>query len=450
MKKLKKMDKMVQDRVNSFNTSTKSGDTLQPGKKNEVENGRFSKLSIGINSKIYLGDNLEVLKSLPSNSLDGCITDGPYGLKFMGNGWDNALPSVEFWKEIFRVLKPGASVASFGSPKTYHHMLVNLEDAGFEVKGQINWVYSSGMPKSKDLSLLIDKQFGNPNRGHRIATASRNHPDGTFEPNGEKLPTYNAITDEAKKWKGYGTLGLKPAYEPIAIVQKPISEKNIASNVLRWRTGGMNVDACRIGEKFPADMIIECICDKMSIEEIKHGEKTKINIRHSDPDCPCFDLDMQSGLTNKVHWPMSKISGNDSFGNVQFTEIAQGRNCIINAGASSYFKIIYNPKASKKDKEEGLYQPSNGQNEREGKSKLNTHPTVKPTTLMQEIVRLLIPHGGILIDPFFGSGSTGKACFREKKYNFIGIEKSEEYYDIAVKRCQYEYDQGFVEFINAA
>ncbi len=412
--------------------------------------------SIGNKSGIYLGDNIEILKTIPSNSIDGILTDGPYGYKFLGYGWDESIPSVEFWREVYRVLKPGAMVASFGSPKTYHRMLINVEDAGFEVKGQINWVYASGMPKSKNLSLLIDKQLGKPNRGHRIATASRNHPDGTFEPNGEKLPPYIAITDEAKQWEGYGTPGLKPAYEPIAIAQKPISEKNIAANVLKWGTGGMNINSCRVGERFPADIILECICNEMLMEKVKRGKRSSAIVRHTDPDCPCYQLDEQSGLTHQGHWPKTKISGYGSFGNGQSTYLGPGHKCNVNAGASSYFKIIYNPKATKKDKEEGLYaehlplKEYNGNDGKKTKSKLNIHPTVKPTKLMQELIRLLIPVGGTLIDPFFGSGSTGKACLREKKYHFIGIEKSEEYLDIAVKRCQYEYDKGFVEFINAA
>jgi len=285
--KLKELKRMLNARLNAFKRSKKYNKSPRIGAF-ESEPDTSSKCLIGSNSEIYLGDNIEVLKTIQDNSLDGCITDGPYGLKLLGNGWDTNIPSLEFWTEVYRVLKPGAFVASFGSPKTYHLMVPNLEDAGFEIKGQIIWVYASGMPKSKNMSLMIDKQFGNPNRGHRIATASRNHPDGTFEPNGEKLPSYKAITPQAELWEGYSTFGLKPAHEPIAIAQKPISEKNIASNVLKWGNGGINVDACRIAGRFPADIILECICNEMKYEQLKVGKKLKTIIYHTDPDCPCF------------------------------------------------------------------------------------------------------------------------------------------------------------------
>ncbi|MFM6994737.1 MAG: DNA methyltransferase [Sediminibacterium sp.] len=447
---MKNKIKILNDRISKKPKGLKMVKGLVQIPDTSLPKSHFKKNLIGLKSQIYLGDNIEILKSISDNSLDGCITDGPYGLNFMCNGWDNDIPSVEFWGEVFRVLKPGALVASFGSPRTNHRMISNLEDTGFEVKGQINWVYASGMPKSKNLSLLIDKELGYPNRGHRVATASRNHPDGTFEPNGEKLPPYTAITNEAKHWIGYGTPGLKPAFEPITIVQKPISEKNIAANVLKWGTGGMNINGCRVGERFPADIILECICNEMSMQEIKRGNRSITIVRHTDPDCPCFQLDEQSGLTHQGHWPKTKISGYGSFGNGQSSYLGTGHKCNINAGASSYFKIIYNPKANKKDKEEGLFFPSNEKKVKGRKHKLNIHPTVKPTKLMQELIRLLIPEGGTLIDPFFGSGSTGKACLREGKYNFIGIEIVKDYHEIALKRCLYEFEKGVVEFINAA
>jgi site-specific DNA-methyltransferase (adenine-specific) len=399
------------------------------------KHAKSSKCSLGSNSEIYLGNNIEILKSLPSDSLDGCVTDGPYGLKFLSNDWDNQVPSVELWQEVYRVLKPGAFVASFGSPKTAHKMITNIEHAGFEIQGQINWIYASGMPKSKSLPLMIDKQLGNPNRGHRIATASRKHPDGTFEPNGEKLNSYVAISEDAQKWEGYGTAGLKPAFEPISIAQKPISEKNIASNVLKWETGGINIDACRVKGvnenpeilgRFPADIILECICNEMSVEKVKSGKVTHSVLTHSDPDCPCYQLDQQSGLTHQGHWPQTKITGFGTYGNGKSEYLGTGRKDIIKSGASSFFKIIYNPKANRRDKVEGL------------SNEINAHPTVKPTKLMQELVRLLIPQGGKVLDPFFGSGSTGKACLREGNFDFVGIEISPGYFETSVKRCTHE------------
>jgi site-specific DNA-methyltransferase (adenine-specific) len=311
-------------------------------------------------------------------------------------------------------------------------MVTNIENAGFYIQGQINWIYASGMPKSTNLSLKIDKHLGHPNRGREVATASRNQPNGKKLPNGVKLPPYEAITEEAKNWSGYGTAGLKPAYEPIAIAQKPISEKNIAANVLKWGTGGINVDACRIDERFPADIILECICDNMSVEESMIRKTNHIIVKHTDPDCPCFQMDAQSGLTDQGYRQNSKLSGKAKIENGQSINAESGHKYKISAGASSYFRVIYNSKASKLEKERGL--AKNGQS----KDKQNQHPTVKPIALMKELIQLFIPEGGKFIDPYIGSGTSGVACLALGNRNFIGVELDKMYYDTAVNRCNYE------------
>lgn len=430
MKKNKELNEMIQ-RYREFTTSIKeskyAGEELPSKSLHQLPHCSF-----GSNSEIYFGNNMDVLKLLPDNFLDGNVTDGPYGIQFLSNNWDSEVPSVEFWEEVYRVLKPGAFVVSFGSPRTNHKMVTNIENAGFNIQGQINWIYSSGMPKSTNLSLKIDKHLGHPNRGHQVATASRNHPNGKKLPNGVKLPPYQAITEEAKKWSGYGTAGLKPAFEPITIAQKPISEKNIAANVLKWGTGGINVDACRIDKRFPADIILECICDHMSLEETKKGKTNHIIVKHTDPDCPCFQMDVQSGLTDQGFWQNSNPPGKIKVESGQSMDTKGFNKYKILAGASSYFRVIYNSKASKQEKERGL--AKNGQR----KKRQNQHPTVKPIALMKELIQLFIPEGGKFIDPYIGSGSSGIACLALGNRNFIGVELDKMYYDTAVNRCNYE------------
>ena len=254
-----------------------------------ISESQFDKVEIGGGNFIYYGDNMDVLKSLPDNSIDSIVTDPPYGIKFMKAKWDHNVPSVEFWKECLRVLKPGGYVLSFGSCKTYHRMAVNVEDAGFEIRDQIMWVYGSGFPKSKNVGLLIDKSNGHPNRGHRIATASRTHPDGTYEPNGQNLVPYKTKSEESKPYEGFGT-NLKPAHEPIVVARKPF-KGSVAKNVLAWGTGGINIDRCRIHNessdkgRFPANIIFDeessILLDKQS-GILKSGKIKNTHRRKTD------------------------------------------------------------------------------------------------------------------------------------------------------------------------
>jgi site-specific DNA-methyltransferase (adenine-specific) len=393
----------------------------------------FDKVEIGDGNFIYHGDNMDVLRSLPDNSIDSIVTDPPYGLKFMKEKWDHDVPSKEFWKECLRVIKPGGYVLSFGGCKTYHRMVVNVEDAGFEIRDCLMWIFGEGMPKSHNVGLRIDKSLGYPNRGHRISMASRTHPDGTFEPNGEKLEPYQVKSEEAKPWSGWGT-NLKPAYEPILMARKPF-KVTVAKNVLKWGTGGINIDACRINNestdkgRFPANIFFDEEAGKLlDIQSgvLKSGKLKTTHKRHTDGS--------PNGIYGKFN-PEHPLS--ESYGD-------QG-------GASRFF---YCAKANKTEKEEGLTSEpleikgqENGQDVRNVPQKLrttdrkNTHKTVKPVLLMQYLIRLVTPLGGITLDPYFGSGSTGKSIVAEGDYKFIGIEKEKEYFDIAVKRCQYEFDK---------
>jgi hypothetical protein len=174
-----------------------------------------------VTATIDHGDCLEILRAMPDASVDSVVTDPPYGLSFMGKKWDYDVPSEDIWRECLRVLKPGGHLLAFAGTRTQHRMAVRIEDAGFEIRDMIAWVYGSGFPKSRNVCLDMDKMEGHGNRGHRIAVANRHHPDGTLEPNGEQLAAYEPKTDDAREWQGWGT-ALKPALEPITVARKPL------------------------------------------------------------------------------------------------------------------------------------------------------------------------------------------------------------------------------------
>jgi hypothetical protein len=251
-------------------------------------------------TKLMLGNNIESLKKLPDNSIDSIVSDPPYGISFMSKRWDYDVPSVEFWKEVYRVLKPGGHVLSFGGTRTYHRMVVNIEDAGFEIRDQIMWLYGSGFPKSHNIGKAVDKLQGNDREivGIEKGAGSNKFTDGV---NGLK-PEYEE-TKGTSQYEGWGT-ALKPSNEPICVARKPLSEKSVAENVLKWGTGGINIDGCRVGTddkiegrvrtasdrgllkgtavgvndyqqnsegRFPANIILECLCD-----EVIKGEKGEV------------------------------------------------------------------------------------------------------------------------------------------------------------------------------
>ena len=337
---------------------------------------------------LHQGDCLEVLRTIPDNSIDSVVTDPPYGLSFMGKRWDYDVPSVDIWAECLRVLKPGGHLLAFAGTRTQHRMAVRIEDAGFEIRDMIAWVYGSGFPKSKNVALSIDKREGLPNRGHRVAHASRHHPDGTFEPNGESLPAYEGKTDRSAKWQGWGT-ALKPALEPITVARKPLAG-TVAENVLAHGTGAINVDGCRVGseQRTYAPKGTSASAAMIRVPEHRAGKAG-------------------NEVTVQGRWPANLIhSGEDD----------------AIAGLGEAARYFYCAKANKKDRGEG-----------------NTHPTVKPTDLMRYLCRLVTPPGGVVLDPFMGSGSTGKAAGLEG-FSFVGIEKEQSYLEIAEKRIKAVYD----------
>jgi site-specific DNA-methyltransferase (adenine-specific) len=401
----------------------------------------FDKLEIGEGNFIYHGDNLQVLKSLSNNSIDSCITDGPYGLKFMGKDWDEDVPSVELWKEVYRVLKPGGYLLSFGSPRTYHRMAQKVEDAGFEIRDQIMWVYGSGFPKSHDVGKYIDKVKGNvrqviavkknPKKGMRFKYENDN---SGWIANDEII-----ITKGESKYEGWGT-NLKPAHEPIVMARKPF-KGSLSNNVLMWNTGGVNIDDCRISNEL---IINKPAVNKSSWEEVKNDPTIS---EGRFPANIIFDEEAGKILDQQSVYTKTKSDKNCK----NFKGIGKHTPTIDERGASRFF---YCPKPSTKEREEGLTGEAIqikgrdvGQDNTNVPHKLrktgrkNTHTTVKPLKLMQYLIRLVTPKGGVTIDPYFGSGTSGKSTIREGNYKFIGIEKEKEYFDIAIERCQFEHEQ---------
>ena len=352
--------------------------------------------------KLMLGNCLDRLKELDDNSVDSIVTDPPYGLSFMGKKWDYDVPAVNIWEECFRVLKPGGHLLAFAGTRTQHRMAVNIEDAGFEIRDMIAWVYGSGFPKSHNISKAIDKMAGAEREVVGIGAASRpnakNHnvrTRGDFS--GDVFETVPA-TPEAQQWDGWGT-ALKPALEPITVARKPVAEKSIAGNVLKYGTGAINIDASRV-ETNP------------EVDDPRLGG----NGSWSTDNMAKNAYGDYEGGQHSSH----------SSGRFPANLIHDGSDEVVElAGDSARF--FYCAKASKKDRDEGLdhmeeqqfvqWQTGNGASGKpssmsEGRDtkRKNTHPTVKPTDLMKYLVRMVTPKGGVVLDPFMGSGSTGKAC----------------------------------------
>jgi len=516
------------------------------------------------------------MQKMEDNSVDSIVTDPPYGLSFMGKKWDYDVPSVEIWKEALRVLKPGGHLLSFAGSRTYHRMAVNIEDAGFEIRDQIMWVYGSGFPKSLNIGKAVDKMQGNEREF--IQQVKRTGKEagtlGAYAGN-------NIESKDTSPYEGWGT-NLKPAHEPIVVACKPISESTIAENVLRWGTGGINIDGCRVeGDmgkdraegkprrddndkfgkanttinpqsplgRFPANFIhdgsdevvglfpdtksgshkagqprnaesktsyvmpnvttytdngssgsasrffktckdtqkhaIMSVCNDINVNNVGNNlmisqltEKIvkihsvlksatpnldllnqNLNALFVERSAKSTEIDFVAKLVAIKEVPEDLVSqeelqaiqgfiGNckecsltqrnadaEKWESIDITQITTNllKLCgyvsyVIEENTSSERKEVvakngepkrfgYFPKASKRD--------------RDGSS----HPTMKPTSLMQYLVRLVTPAGGTCLDPFMGSGSTGKACVLEG-FGFIGIEMDAEYCDIAEARIQ--------------
>jgi DNA modification methylase len=499
--------------------------------------------------KLLLGDCLDKLKELEDNSVDSVVTDPPYEIGFMGKGWDDSgiANNPELWKEVLRVLKPGGHLLSFSHSRTYHRQAVAVEDAGFEIRDQIMWIYGSGFPKSHNIGKAVDKMGGktigwfgqwlrdwrqennitqkevsklfpsktggltgcvaNWELGLNLPTTEQfntiiEHFDLPFdnieELEREVIGTKSAacfgteerhtigssksveldITKGNSEWEGWGT-ALKPAHEPIVMARKPF-KGTVAENVLEWGTGGINVDGCRVGNESRKNQQKNFANNVGGVYKETNSSKDEfVDVNGRFPANIIFDeeagkiLDEHSGTTkstkrgahnnkktehtNTYTPPQAMYSDANTYGD--------------EGGASRFF---YCPKASKKDRNEGCdeleekqrpgqtdkgnYSSSvyckdcgkthNGTNDHSEcnddveyrpstTTTKNNHPTVKPTDLCAYLIRLVTPKGGVVLDPFMGSGSMGKAAVREGM-NFIGIEREEEYMEIAKSRIEYE------------
>ena len=404
---------------------------------------------------LRLGDCLEVLKTIPDNSIDSVVTDPPYGLSFMGKKWDYDVPSVEVWTECLRVLKPGGHLLSFAGSRTYHRMAVRIEDAGFEIRDQIMWVYGSGFPKSHNIGKAIDKIEGNEREVvgevERKDFTNYNGSMMNVDNRGKHISIDVPITKGNSDWEGWGT-ALKPAHEPIVMARKPLSEKSIAENVLKHGTGGINIDGSRIDSSEKLARPINEANNNVYGNYNTFGNEVEPTGRF--PANIIFDeeagqlLDEQSGVS-KSNGGTNKILKNEIYGEIKTPQ--EYFNYGDKGGASRFF---YCPKASKTDRNEGLdefeeksalvpfkgFPTTNGTTDVVYERKTinsNNHPTVKPTDLMRYLINLVTPPNGTILDPFMGSGSTGKAAVK-CGVNFIGIEKEQEYMDIASARIEHE------------
>jgi site-specific DNA-methyltransferase (adenine-specific) len=414
--------------------------------------------------KLIHSDCIAAMKEMPDNSVDSVVTDPPYELGFMGKSWDSSgiAFNVEVWQEALRVLKPGGHLIAFSGSRTYHRMAVAIEDAGFEIRDQIMWIYGSGFPKSHNISKGIDKAAGAEREVIGIvadASSSNTNSLGVFN---SKYESTTASTNAAKQWDGWGT-ALKPAHEPMVLARKPLVG-TVADNVLTYGVGGLNIDATRVGNEGGTKLADEDVAASQSTKTvtvfgnglggpfgkpIENLGRFPANVIH-DGSWEVLELfptnDKPSGIASGA--TRGKLGTQGRFGS------ATGKNM----GESAFYgdtgsaaRFFYCAKASKRDRNEGLddsyakqvdetrkvgSRGGNNPRNRGANERINHHPTVKPTALMQYLVRLVTPGGGIVLDPFMGSGSTGKAAMLEG-FDFIGIEQEIDYLKIAQARIEH-------------
>lgn len=433
-------------------------------------------------------DCLDVMKRMADNSVDAIVTDPPYGISFMGKGFDTfkkegmtdnqafQADMTPLFKEMLRVAKPGAHLLAFGGTRTYHRLVCAIEDAGWECRDQIIWCYSSGFPKSMDISKAIDKKLG----AERASRGGVGDHEGTvdfgmknrcpkcgkpyFSANPCTCPREDLvpITEDAKKWHGWGTC-LKPAFEPIVLARKPL-EGTVVDNVLKWGVGGLNIDECRVPSddkvfthgktpgavarmtgwnhdeipphqtpgqelgRFPANPIHDGSNEVLEVfpDNVKGGtwNNTK-GARHFEnngkpTEYTTKGADKSVGSAARFFYCPNGRDGEAS-ADKRYTDKGN-TNFAMKPGMRREpvptHRCFYCPKASKKEK-----------------GSFNSHPTVKPLELMKYLVTMVAPKGSLVLDPFMGSGSTGVAAIGIGR-RFLGIEKEKDYFDIAEKRLK--------------
>lgn len=397
------------------------------------------------------GNNLDILKKYPDNHFHSIVTDPPYGINFMGKEWDNGVPKKEIWIECLRVLKSGGYLLSFGGSRTYHRMAVNIEDAGFEIRDQIMWVYGQGFPKSNNFVKNYIKQIIRGN-----IKSNNNMKNKDYEISLRKYKEYKSIK---KDFSSFDT-ALKPAHEPICMARKPF-KGTVVGNVLKHTTSGINIDECRVEFKNG---------DKTSISGRKHKRGNNINTNLGSNKSISEENEKGRFPANFIHdgseevlnvFPDTKKGGairkdykinNNVYNDMSMLTSNHTEGYGDSGNASRFF---YCAKTSKTDRSEGL-EEFGKETTNDGRKKdvdnayqrgiterLNSHPTVKPTSLMEYLVKLVTPKNGIVLDPFNGSGSTGKAVARlnkeneERNFRYVGCELDENYCKISKARIEY-------------
>lgn len=411
--------------------------------------------SKGDNFKLYEGNMLEMLDAIAPASVDAVVTDPPYELNFMNKGWDNSgiAFNPDTWRKCYAVLKSGGYLLAFGGSRTYHRIACAIEDAGFEVRDCIIWLYGSGFPKSMNIGLAIDKLNGIDNRTGNICGGGVGSDAETniynLNNGKSKLTTNYAERRATNKWAGWGT-ALKPAYEPVIMARKPCEGSCIA-NVIKYGTGGINLDACRVGEG--TGELKEVSYPDIRGDNYNRGEHDRMTLPAEDRGRHPSNVILTYGADDyeEVCGGMPDTKGGNGMRNdektnsnmrVPFADHKSGDHYGDEGNASRYF---YTAKASRRDRDEGLGAAelqAGGTYDGKIPTRKNTHPTVKPVDLMQYLVRLVTPEGGVILDPFNGSGSTGKAVMYENNdrganYQYIGIELTPEYLPIADARIRY-------------
>jgi site-specific DNA-methyltransferase (adenine-specific) len=453
-------------------------------------------------ARVFQGDCREVLKGLPDNSVDSIVTDPPYGLNFMGKEWDNPgrmlgqmatgheqrgayayggshsrgyadndslgfqLWATEWAVQCLRVLKPGGHILAFGGSRTWHRLAVAVEDAGFEIRDNIAWIYGSGFPKSLDVSKAIDKNLGVEREKIRVDASEVRNPkatgggrdglEGATRPWIEKAlevgfhekDSDTPASPKAKHWEGWGT-ALKPAHEPVVVGRKPLVG-TVAENVLAWGVGGLNIDGSRIGSDGGTKGAVNPdVSKRISSADFATGRGSEPIAAGRWPANVIFDevtaglLDEQSGVSKS---PVPYVQASESVG-IYGAEKQHDRPSTHHGDKGGASRFFYVAKASKRDRNEGLEElearenadwPQNldGNDKRGATPRQNFHPTVKPTALMRYLIKLVTPPGGTVLDPFTGSGSTGKAALLDG-FQFVGIELTEEYLPIIEGRLKW-------------
>ena len=409
-------------------------------------------------STLYNGDCLVVMDNMKKCSVDSIVTDPPYHLTsiverfgkqgsapakfgtdsafdraskgFMGKEWDGGdiAFQVDTWRKCLELLKPGGHLIAFSGSRTYHRMAVAIEDAGFEIRDQCIWLYGSGFPKSHNIGKSIDalKKTGksNPQALRKTRMGDDYKPTGQIDYAKGRMFSSDIDNDDYEhqvdnEWKGWGT-ALKPAHEPMVLARKPIDQKSVADNVLKHGVGGINIDDCRVQCEPDDDIVRPDRTDAQAYNFFRGGEQDRINVRKTTRRQPRSEQNVWTDNNSGMKAEGSMFADADPRGRFPSNVMHDGSCVVEDVFPDVSSRYFYTAKTNQAERNAGAN---------------NTHPTVKPVELMRYLVRLVTPKNGLVLDPFMGSGSTGMAA-REEEFKFIGIEKEEEYYEIAKARIK--------------